>query len=165
MAWNLPANAPKTTGDAFAYVGNLVNGATVDDLKILALVEALGMELYEDLATRTDHPEVKALLIANGREEMVHAHRISQALEILTGEPFPIPPIADNPLYTALPPMPVTKSGLTGLAAGELAGEQLYDGIAASFDHPDVIALLKQNGREEVEHGQRLQQASAYLPD
>lgn len=163
MSWDLPKTAPKTTGEAFAYVGKLANGATIDDLKILALVEALGLALYEDMASQTDNPGVQALLRANGREEMAHAHRVAKALEILTGKAYPIPAIADNPLYTSLPPMPVTAETLGKLAQAELAGQDLYAGIAGSFDNADVIALMQQNGREEVQHGHRLLEAVALL--
>src|SRR3546814_6948630 len=104
MSWKLPPDAPKNTSEAFAYVNNLRNGATLDDLKILALTEALGKNLYDDLASGADDPKVKDLLLKNGREELAHAHRVSKAIEILSGEPFPIPPIAGNPLFTPIEP-------------------------------------------------------------
>ena len=163
MAWELPENAPRNTGEAFEYVGRLGAGATIDDLKILALTEALGQELYYGLAAQVANPEVQALLRRNGDEELAHAHRLGEALEILTGEAFPIPPIAENPIYTPLESSPVTKASLTQLAELEFAGQDLYAGIAASFDNPAAIALFRQNGVEEVEHGHRLKQASALL--
>lgn len=52
MLIELPADAPKTTAEAFAWLGKLANGATVDDLKILALIEAIGLKLYEEIASR-----------------------------------------------------------------------------------------------------------------
>ncbi len=165
MDLELPANAPKTTREAFAYIGNLGNGATVDDLKILALVEAVGLKLYEDIASRTEHPEIKKLLLANGREELGHAHRVSKAIEILSGKPFPIPEIEDNPVFTGISSMPVTKAAFGGLIKAENSGGNLYDNIASGFDNPEVIALLKQNGKEEVQHGQRMQQAMELLAD
>ncbi len=165
MPVDLPANAPKTTQEAFAYIGKLVNGATVDDLKILALVEAIGLKLYEEMASRAPHAEVKKLLLANGREELGHAHRVSKAIEILSGEPFPIPAIEDNPIFTGITPTPISRAAFEGLVRAENSGGGLYDGIAAGFDNAEVIALLKQNGREEVQHGQRLQQALQYLTE
>jgi rubrerythrin len=164
MSYQLPAGAPKTTGEAFAYIGRLKDGATVEDLPILALAEALGKALYDDLASRADHPEVKKLLLENGREELAHAHRVSKAFTVLTGEHFAIPPIEDNPLYTALDPMPITKAALTALAEGEFGGEALYAGIAASFDNPEALALFRLNGKEELDHGARLMKAVALLP-
>jgi len=165
MNLDLPADAPKTTNEAFAYLGKLMNGATIDDLKILALVEAVGQKLYEDIASRAEHPEVKKLLLANGREELGHAHRVSKAIEILTGKPFPIPEIDANPLYTGITPMPITKAAFEGLVKAEFNGGNLYDGVASSFDNPEVVALLKQNGKEEVQHGHRVQQAIEFLTE
>ena len=163
MTPTLPAHAPRTTSEAFAYINSLKDGATVDDLKIMALVEAIGLALYEDLAARTENPQAASLLRENGREEMLHAQRLAQAIEILTGEAFPIPPLAEIPFFTQLDPFPVTRDALAKLAQAEFAGEDLYAGIAKSFDHPEVLALLAQNGREEIGHGQRLERASALL--
>ncbi|WP_221795327.1 ferritin-like domain-containing protein [Aquisediminimonas sediminicola] len=160
---DLPANTPKTTADGFAFISTLGKGANVGDLKILALVEAIGKQLYDDLAAATPQVEVKQILQANGREELVHAHRLSKAVELLTGQPFPIPEIADNPIYTPLPFTPVTRESLEKLALGEFGGEELYANIASSFDHPEVVELLRLNGQEESQHGARLQEAAALL--
>ncbi len=165
MALDLPVTAPKTTGEAFGYIGKLGKGATVDDLKILALVEAIGEKLYEDMANRAAQPEVKKLLLSNGREELGHAHRVSKVIEILTGKPFPIPRIEDNPLFTGISPFPVTKAAFDGLVRSENSGGDLYDNIASGFDNPEVVALLKLNGKEEVNHGQRVKQAMEFLTE
>lgn len=164
MNMDLPSNMPKTSTEAFAYIGKLVNGATVDDLKILALTEALGKQLYEDLAEATDVPEVKEILLENGQEELRHAYRLSEAIEILTGKPFTIPPIDQNPLFTPLGPMPVTRASLNKLAEGEFGGQALYEGIASSFDNPRAIALFRLNGEEEAWHGKQLLKAASLLP-
>ena len=165
MAWQLPEGAPKTTSEAFAYIGGLSKGATLDDVRILAMVEAIGKELYDELASRTENPEAAELLRQNGREELLHAHRCAQAVEILSGTPFPIPPLSEIPFFTPLSPMPVTKAAMAGLAEAELAGGDLYAGIAASFDNPEAKALFAQNGREELEHGQRLQRVAELLAE
>ncbi len=161
MSITLGPNAPKTSIEAFAHINGLGAGTTVDDLKILALAEAIGKELYRCMAEGAPNEAVKELLLANGREELAHAHRVGKAIEILTGEPFPIPPIEENPVYTPLPMMPVTKQALERLAEGEFAGDQMYDRIAACFDNPEAIALFRLNGKEESEHGERLQRAAA----
>jgi rubrerythrin len=163
MDLELPAGAPTTTGEAFAFVGRMGPGTTVDDLKILALVEAIGQELYAAMAEGVEDVRIKDLLLANGREELAHAHRVAEAIEILTGTPFPIPSIDQNPIYTPLAPTSVTKETLARLAQGEFGGEQLYDRIAACFDVPEAVALFRQNGQEELEHGHRLQQAADLL--
>lgn len=165
MGWQLPAYAPKNTYEAFAFVNGLSKGATLDDLKILALTEALGKELYFDLAERAEHPEVKELLRANGRDEYTHAERACEVLKILTGESYVLPSITENPLYSPISPMPLTKAALGALAEAELAGEDLYAGIAASFDNSEVKALFALSGREEIEHGHRLTRVAELLPE
>jgi len=165
MDLDLPANAPKTTREAFDYIGKLGRGATVGDLKILALVEAVGLKLYEEIASKAEHPEVKKLLLANGREELGHAHRVSKAIELLTGKPFPIPAIEHNPMFTEISPMPITKAAFGGLVKAENSGGNLYENIASGFDNAEVVALLKLNGKEEVAHGARMQEAIQYLKD
>lgn len=165
MGYELPADGPKTSGEAFAFINRLKNGATAEDLPVLALVEAIGKALYDEMASRADHPEVKKLLLANGREELAHAHRVGKAFTILTGEPFDIPPVDQIPFYTPMEPMPITKASLSKLAEGEFGGGDLYDGIAASFDNPEAIALFRQNGKEELEHGDRMMKALAFLSE
>lgn len=165
MALQLPADSPKNTEEVFARIGKMAQGnCTLDDLRILALGEAIGLELYKTLAEGVDNPRAKELLLQNGREEMRHAQRCAKAIEILTGEPFPIPPLEEIPFYTPLPTKPVTKESLAKLAEAEFAGEDLYAAIAASFDNPEATALFQQNGKEELEHGARLMQASSFLP-
>jgi len=162
MGMQLGPDAPTTSAEAFAYIQRLKDGATVDDLKVLALTEALGLELYEAMARKTDHPEAQALLRRAGREELGHAHRISKAIEILTGEAFPIPEIDAHPFYTPLD-TPITKESLLGIAKGEFAGEDLYKGVASRFTDPDVLKLLALNGQEERQHGERLHQVVELL--
>ena len=134
-------------------------------MKILALVEAISLELYKNLADGTDNAEIKKLLLENGREELAHGHRVAKALKILTGKSYRIPPIEENPMFTPLDPMPVTRDSLSKLAEAELSGGDLYAGVAASFDNPDANALFRQNGKEEVGHGHRLMRAVELLTE
>ncbi|MET0546688.1 MAG: ferritin-like domain-containing protein [Caulobacterales bacterium] len=165
MTVQLPADSPKNTEELFARIGKMKDGGcTLDDLRILALGEAIGLALYENLAEGVENPDAKELLRQNGREEMKHAHRVAKAIEHITGEPFSIPPIEEIPFYTPLPKATVTKASLAKLAEAEFAGEDLYAAIASSFDNADAIALFKQNGKEELEHGARLVKASEFLP-
>jgi rubrerythrin len=163
MAINLPPDGPQNSQEAFAHINRLGAGTTVDDLKILALVEALGKELYGRMADGAPNDAVKELLLINGREELAHAHRVSKAIEILTGEPFPIPAIEENPFYTPTPitpTTPMTKEFLGMLAQAEFAGEDMYTRIAACFENPEALALFRQNGKEETQHGERLHRAA-----
>lgn len=157
---------PKTTGEAFARIGAFRDGGvTIDDLKVLALAEAIGKALYDDMATRAPNAEVKALLERHGDEELRHGHRLSEAIELLTGEPFPIPPVDQIPFYTPLDPMPVTREALRGLAQGEFGGKDLYNGVASSFTDPRAIAIFNLNGDEEAEHGRALLAIINQIPE
>lgn len=160
------SDMPTTTGEAFARIGAFKDGGvTIDDLKLLALAEAIGKALYDDMATRAPNAEVKALLERHGDEELRHGHRLSEAIEILTGEPFPIPPVEQIPFYTPLDPLPVTREALRGLAQGEFGGKELYNGVASSFTDPQAIALFNLNGDEEAEHGRAILAILDQLPE
>ena len=67
------ATAPATFGEAFAHINGLTSPA-VDDLKVMVLLEAAGLDLYRGMVPDTDNAEVAALLEHNGREEMAHAY-------------------------------------------------------------------------------------------
>ena len=160
----LPATAPQTLGAAFKHI-YAIDTASVDDLKVMVLVEAAGLTLYAHSAGGTDHQGVKDLLNANGREEMVHAGRVSKAIKALTGEAYPPPAAADNPYLQndMPPPAQITADSLKKLAETEFGGDALYSRWAKGFDNEEAIELLLQNGREESDHGNRLLEAAALL--
>ena len=160
----LEPEMPQTIGEAFAHL-NKVTAPTIADLKVMVLVEAASETLYRRTAEGTDNAEVIALLHHNGAEEMVHAGRVSQAIAVLGGGDFPAPAAADNPYLAAgsVPFAPVTASALRKLSAGEFGGEALYEGWASSIDNAQAAELLRANGREETDHGNRLLHAAALL--
>ena len=163
MAVSLPSGAPETLGAAFAHINSLTS-PTVDEMKIMVLLEAAGLELYRGLASGTENATVVALLDHNGREELAHAHRVSKAVEAISGETFLPPAAADNPyLAAALPAMPVTPEVLRGLAKGEFGGENLYESWAANAQNAEAARLFRLNGKEEADHGNRLLEAAALL--
>ena len=83
--------------------------------------------------------------------------------EILTGEPYAIPTLDENP-YGKPPAMgPVTPELRRGLIQAEFGGDKLYQTYAANEPDPKVAELLLQNGREETRHGQRVEQVIALL--
>lgn len=160
---SLPEGAPATLGEAFARI-NSVTAPTLTDLKVMVLVEAAGMRLYEKSAEGTDNAEIKALLIENGHEEMKHARRVSEAIRLLSGEDFPAPSIEDNPYLTGhVPATPITPEALRGTAQAEFGGDALYARWADCLDNADAAALLRLNGSEESDHGNRLLKAAAIL--
>ncbi|MES2494208.1 MAG: ferritin family protein [Pseudomonadota bacterium] len=161
---DLPEGAPPTIRDAFAHIGT-VTSPTVLDLKVMVLVEAASQELYRASAGTTDHPQVIELLHANAREEFVHAQRASKAISILSGENFPAPDAADNPYLTdgVFPIVELTPEALRKLAETEFGGEVFYGVWADNVGNPEAAQLLRQNGKEETDHGNRLLQAAELL--
>jgi hypothetical protein len=160
----LPPEAPQSLGEAFAHLGT-VTAPSVADLKVMVLLEAAGLTLYEKTAEGTEHPGVIALLRHNGREELAHAHRVSKAILAISGEDFPPPEPADNPYLQggAMPFAAVTPEGLTKLAQGEFGGEALYESWAANTANAEAARLMRLNGKEETDHGNRLLEAAALL--
>ncbi len=163
MPTQLPPGAPATIGEAFARI-NALTAPNVDDLKLMVLLEAAGLDLYRSMASGTDNAEVAALLEHNGREEMAHAHRVAKAIRAISGEEYDPPASADNPyLAGPIPAPPVTAEALRGLAQGEFGGESLYERWAASSDNAEAARLFRLNGGEERDHGERLLKAADLL--
>jgi len=160
----LEAGLPQTIREAFAHIGQ-VKTPTIADFKVMVLVEAASETLYRRTADGTANAGVIDLLHENGREEMKHARRVSEVIRILGGGDFPAPAAEDNPYLAAggFPFAEVTPEALRKLAEGEFGGEALYEGWAASIDNAEAADLLRANGREETDHGNRLLQAAALL--
>ena len=159
----IPNGAPQTLGEAFAHI-NALSVPSVDDLKVMVLIEAAGQTLYEASAEGSDHEEVKALLIENGQGEMKHARRVSAAIKILSGEDFPAPTADENPYLTGdFPRATLTAEGLRKTAEAEFAGDRLYTTWADNMSNPEAAALLRLNAGEESDHGNRLLKAAALL--
>jgi rubrerythrin len=159
----IPAGSPQTLGEAFNHIYT-IEKPTINDLKVMVLVEAAGLTLYEQTAMGTDNTQVQDLLNHNGREEMAHAHRVSKAIKALTGEDFPPPVAADNPYLTGtIPSTTLTPEGLNKTAEAEFGGDALYARWADAIGNEDAAALFRQNGKEESDHGNRLLEAAALL--
>ncbi len=163
MMVTIPEGSPQTLGGAFGHI-DTVEKPTINDLKVMVLVEAAGQTLYAETAKATDHPGVQDLLNHNGREEMAHAHRVSKAITALTGEDFPPPAAQDNPyLVGPIPSTPVTPEGLAKTAEAEFGGDALYAKWADAIGNDEAAALFGLNGSEESDHGNRLLEAAALL--
>jgi rubrerythrin len=160
----LEPGMPQTIGEAFAHIG-AITAPTVTDIKVMCLVEAASRELYRATAANAEDPAVADLLNTNGDEEFLHARRAAAVLKVLTGEDF-TPPEADTNPYLASGIFPIgelSPAGLRKLADAEFSGEALYEGWAASIGNEEAAALLRANGKEETDHGNRLLQAAALL--
>jgi rubrerythrin len=163
MTVTIPAGSPQTLSEAFGHIYT-IETPTIDDLKVMVLVEAAGLTLYEETAKGTDNQAVKDLLNHNGREEMAHAHRVSKAIRAISGEDFPPPAAADNPyLVGPIPSTPVTAEGLIKTSEAEFGGDALYERWASGIGNEEAAALFRQNGKEESDHGNRLLEAAALL--
>ena len=126
---NLPRDLPPDFGAALERLGRRER-LDVEDMKLMILLETAGDPLYQKLAELVGDPEAADLLRQNGREETAHAHRLKNAIEILTGEPYEIPPLDENPY--AEPPAfrQVDAALLQGVMAGETAGDDTGEGSA-----------------------------------
>jgi hypothetical protein len=160
----LESGMPQTLGEAFVHIGQ-VTAPTIADFKAMVLVEAASETLYRRTAEGTAHPGVIDLLHHNGAEEMKHACRVSEVIALLGGGDFPAPAAQDNPYLAggSFPFSEVTPEALRKLSVGEFRGEALYECWAASIDNAQAGELLRANGREETDHGNRLLQAAALL--
>lgn len=161
---NLPSDLPVDFVTAFAKLSAL-SRLEVEDMKLMVLLESAGEPLYARLADGVEPERAKALLRQNGREETAHANRLKKAIEILTGEPYEIPSLSENP-YGEPPAMgEITSDLLRGLIGAEIGGDLLYQGYADNQENADVAELLRQNGREETRHGKRVEQVIELLAD
>jgi rubrerythrin len=160
---NLPANAPESPSAAFAHI-NAVASPSLDDLKLMVFLEASGQVSYADLARGAPNAEIRALLEANGREELAHAHRVVKVIKLLSGEDFPVPPADANP-YARPMEAKVDRAVLQMLVGAEDNGRKLYETWADNTAHAEAAALLRQNAVEEGRHGGRAQEALGLLGD
>ncbi len=159
---NQPANMPPDFQSALGYIMG-VTAPTVDDFKLMAFVEAGGEAFYAGLASAAPNEQIRDLLNKNGREERAHAHRMKRVVEKLSGETFEVPAPADNPYFVEPEGMSVDEDLLKFLMEAKNGGEALYEGWAKSVDDAECADLLRQNGREEVQHGERAREAIGLL--
>jgi rubrerythrin len=154
---------PATADEAFAHV-NSVTDPTLDDLRLMVMLEAWGIAYYEDLAAQAPDDEIRALLAANAREELGHAERVAAVAKRLHGVDIAIPSRAENPFAPKPGEIRLTREALAGTVAGELHGEQLYELWASKLGDAEAARLLRLNGREERTHSERADQALARMP-
>jgi rubrerythrin len=158
----LPEHLPQTVDGATQHIYGITK-PSADDLKLMVCLEAAGQGFYSAFAEAAPSDEVKAIFAKNGQEEMGHAHRVSRALKMVYGEDFPVPEHGDNPYYARPQGVVLSKAMLEGIAESELAGDRLYDVWATNLGHEEAGRLLRQNGKEEANHGARMQHAASLL--
>ncbi len=151
----LPPGCPT---DAFAALDYLKGRAvlSIDDMKVLAMIETYGEVFYEVLARGVADEESKALLLRNGAEERGHAHRLLKAIK-LKGGTFDLPTNEENPFNPfALDAVPANGELLSMLQQAEVDGDLQYQQWADAEPNADVAQLLRLNGREETRHFERV---------
>lgn len=162
MSASLPADLPADFNAALQKLSGLER-LDLEDMKLMILVETAGDPLYQKLAELAPDEEAAGLLRQNGREETAHAHRLKQAVEILSGKPYEIPSLGDNP-YAEPPAFPELGPGLLrGVVAAERDGDAMYQRYADHEPNAEVARLLRQNGREELRHGERVERVIEIL--
>jgi rubrerythrin len=132
----------------------------MDELKVLALVEAAGESFYLSMAKAAKTDQAKKLLTRTSQEERGHAHRILKALQILNGgEAMILPDNRDNPLAKDIPnEIPLSSDFLSMLEQAEFDGDTHYQSWAEGEPNAEIAKLLRQNGAEETRHGERAQE-------
>jgi len=152
---SLPNDVPADFGAAIAKLAR-VDCLGVEDMKLMILLETAGEPLYARLAELVEPALAKELLLQNGREETAHAHRLKRAIEKKTGAPYALPTLAENP-YSEPPRFPsVSAALLAGVQEGETAGDAMYQRYADHEADPEIAEWLRQNGREELRHRERV---------
>tara|TARA_R110002124_G_C8953874_1_gene513500 strand:- start:2915 stop:3403 length:489 start_codon:yes stop_codon:yes gene_type:complete len=158
----IPSGYPNDQIDAFSLLATRAR-LSIDDMKILALLEAAGEAFYLAAAAAVNNEEAKDLLTRNGREERGHAHRLLKAIE-LSGGTFELPADVDNPYIQPMDLDGVINADLLNIIEqSEKDGDLQYQ-VWADAESSDAVAkILRQNGAEETRHGERVAQVVALL--
>ena len=154
---SVPAGYPGASFDALNLLYQR-GCPSLDDLRVMAMIESAGEAFYRGVAERITHPEAKKLLLTNAGDERRHAERLVQAFALLGGGTLTLPADHENPYAATLqapPPEAVNADFFKGLAAAEDNGYDGYEGWAAAEPNPEVAALYRLNAREEKMHGLR----------
>jgi|AntAceMinimDraft_5_1070358.scaffolds.fasta_scaffold04245_4 hypothetical protein len=158
----IPSGYPTDQIEAFALLATRER-LSIDDMKILALLEAAGEAFYFAAADAVKNDEAKNLLRRNGQEERGHAHRLLKAIE-LSGSSFDLPADEDNPYI-----QPMDLDGIINADLLQIIQQSEQDGdlqyqVWADAESSDAVAkILRQNGVEETRHGERVAQVVTLL--
>ena len=134
----------------------------VDGMKLLFRVECSGEDFYFALADRIGNDEAAELLRKNGREEVGHARRLQRAIALKLGRGYE--PSEETLTRFSIPlPDHIDASLFPVIVQAELDGDLGYQKWADREDDPEVAKLLRQNGREETVHGERVRRVAELL--
>jgi rubrerythrin len=158
----LPAGYPTTQPEAFALLSSRQK-LSIDDMKMLALLEAAGEAFYFALADVAGSDEIKSLLRRNGQEERGHAHRLLKAMALL-GEEYALPGDDQNPYVMRIPlDGMLNEQFLAMIEKSEMDGDLQYQKWADAETNAEVSKLFRQNGSEETRHGERVARVKELL--
>lgn len=158
----IPAGYPADQTEAFALLGTKAK-LSLDDMKILALLEIAGEAFYFAAANAVDNQEAKELLMRNGQEERGHAHRVLKAMSLL-GEDYSLPEDSDNPYIMPMDLTGIINADLLGIIEqNEQDGDLQYQQWADAESNEKVAKIFRQNGSEETRHGERVAQVAALI--
>jgi rubrerythrin len=151
--------------DFFSAVAALgsIEELDVEAMRLLYRIECSGEEFYNLIADRIGHPEAAALLRRNAREERGHAERVRKAIALKLGQQIYEPTSEDRAPYAIPLPETIPAELLPVIVQGEIDGDAGYQKWADREDDPEIQRLLRQNGREETVHGQRVSEVIALL--
>ncbi|HVN85809.1 MAG TPA: ferritin family protein [Candidatus Binatia bacterium] len=134
----------------------------IDAMKLLFRVECLGEDFHNDLADRIGNAEAAGLLRRNAREERAHAERVRRAIGLKLGHPWQ-PAAAELERYPVALAEAISGALLPVIVKAEIDGAAGYERWAERETDAEVQWLLRQNGREETEHGRRVTAAIEIL--
>ncbi|CAA0081659.1 Uncharacterised protein [Halioglobus japonicus] len=157
MTSSIPSGYPDDQIEAFSLLGTREK-LSIDDMKILALLEVAGEAFYLAAAQAVSNADAKDLLRRNGQEERGHAHRLLKAIDLLGGE-FKLPDDTDNPYVQPMDLNGVINADLLNIIQqSEKDGDMQYQVWADAESNEQVAKILRQNGAEETRHGERVSQ-------
>jgi len=158
----LPPGYPTEAFAAFDFLKSRER-LSIEDLKVLAMIECYGETFYDLLAQGVQHEAARALLKRNAAEERGHAQRCVKAIGLLGGQ-FELPAKADNPFMALAPAsIPLDAELVRLLEQGEVDGDLAYQAWADREPLEEVAQIYRHNGREEIRHCERVGQVKALL--
>jgi len=128
----------------------------VDSARLLYRIECSGEDFYNLIADRIGNAEAAELLRKNAREERGHAERVRKVIAIKLGQAKYEPTAEDTAKYAIPLPEQIPAELLPVIVQGEIDGDKGYQNWADRESDPEIQRLLRQNGREETVHGERV---------
>lgn len=128
----------------------------VDSARLLYRIECSGEDFYNLIAERIGNAEAADLLRKNAREERGHAERMRKVIALKLGQEKYEPTAEDTAKYAIPLPDQIPVELLPVIVQGEIDGDRGYQSWADRESDPEIQRLLRQNGREETVHGERV---------